>query len=216
MTTLNRRSIFDAVRKMLGRGFSPGEVNRLDKAIDQAQQGRVTPDIPSQPELNEIPTGLGEAGKALIKRFEGCARLRSDGLVEAYPDPGTGNDPWTIGWGSTGPDRIHGGQIGPGTVWTKEQCDQRAEEDYVAYAKQVIVALGDAIEGTSQAQFDALVSFHYNTGAIARATLTKKHRSGDHRGAALEFRRWNKAGGRVMAGLTRRRAAEEKLYRSGM
>ena len=40
---------------------------------------------------------IGEAGTALIKRFEGCARLRLDGLVEAYPDPGTGGEPWTIG-----------------------------------------------------------------------------------------------------------------------
>ena len=64
-------------------------------------------------------------------------------------------------------------------------------------------------------EFDALVSFHYNTGAIARATLTAKHRAGDHAGAAAEFARWNRAGGRVLPGLVRRREAEAALYRQG-
>ena len=59
-----------------------------------------------------------------------------------------------------------------------------------------------------------MVSFHYNTGAIARATLTKRHKAGDFSGSAREFRRWNKAGGRIMKGLARRRTAEEKLYRA--
>ncbi|MCB2089021.1 MAG: glycoside hydrolase family protein, partial [Sphingomonadaceae bacterium] len=58
------------------------------------------------------------------------------------------------------------------------------------------------------------VSFHYNTGAIHRATLTRKHIAGDYEGAAREFARWNKAGGRVLKGLVRRRAEEERLYRS--
>ena len=73
-------------------------------------------------------------------------------------------------------------------------------------------AIGDA--PTSEAQFDALVSFHYNTGAIGRATLTRKHCAGDFEGAALEFARWNMAGGRVLKGLVNRRAAEAELYRS--
>lgn len=73
-----------------------------------------------------------------------------------------------------------------------------------------------ALEGapTTQNQFDAMVSFHYNTGAIGRATLTRKHKAGDHEAASAEFLRWNKAGGRVLAGLTRRRAEEARLYRS--
>lgn len=155
---------------------------------------------------------IGEAGTALIKRFEGCARLRLDGLVEAYPDPGTGGEPWTIGWGATGRDHVHCGRIGPGTVWTQCQCDARLADDLARYAADGAAALGDA--PTSQAQFDALVSFHYNTGAIACATLTKKHIAGDYDGAASEFARWNRAGGRVLKGLVRRRAAEAELYQS--
>jgi GH24 family phage-related lysozyme (muramidase) len=67
---------------------------------------------------------------------------------------------------------------------------------------------------TTQAQFDALASFHYNTGAIARASLTRKHCAGDHAGAMREFARWVRAGGKVLPGLVRRRAAEASLYGS--
>ena len=149
---------------------------------------------------------IGPDGISLIKCFEGCARRRGDGMIEAYPDPGTLGDPWTIGWGATGAG------IGPGTVWTQGQCDARLEADLARYAADVDRALGDA--PTGQAQFDALVSFHYNTGAISRATLTRKHVAGDFEGARREFHRWTRAGGRVLKGLQRRREAEAQLYSS--
>jgi GH24 family phage-related lysozyme (muramidase) len=78
------------------------------------------------------------------------------------------------------------------------------------YADAVSRAIGNA--PTNQNQFDALVSFHYNTGAIATATLTKKHKAGDYEGAEAEFARWNKNAGKVMKGLVRRRTAEAALY----
>ena len=87
--------------------------------------------------------------------------------------------------------------MAPGTVWTQEQCDARLVSDLMRYAAEVDRALGAA--PTSQAQFDALVSFHYNTGAIARATLTRKHRAGDHEAAAGEFGKWMRAGGKCAA-----------------
>lgn len=187
------------VRRMLGRASG----TQTDAAS-----------MPESPTLlvagQPIPQAISPAGVALIKRFEGCARLRTDGLVAAYPDPGTGAEPWTIGWGATGRDHAHGGRIGPDTVWTQGQCDERLAQDLLRYAAGVARALGDAT--TTQSQFDAMVSFHYNTGAIARATLTKKHMAGDHAGAAREFARWNRAGGRVLKGLIRRRAAEAELY----
>lgn len=194
---MQRKTIFDAVRRMLGRGFRQVEVERLDRAIDRALGSEGSPEPPRS-------RAVGPPGVALIKRFEGCARLRADGLVEAYPDPASGGAPWTIGWGATGAD------IGPGTVWTQAECDARLERDLVRYAADVSQAIGDA--PTTRDQFDALVSFHYNTGAIARATLTRKHVAGDHAGAAREFARWNRAGGRVLRGLTRRRAAEAEVY----
>lgn len=193
---MNRKPLFDAIRKLLGRGFRQAEVEALDKAIDTVA-GRVP---------NGGARSIGPQGLALIRQFEGCARLRPDGMVEAYPDPGTGGEPWTIGWGATGPG------IGPGSVWTQQQCDARLESDVARHARDVAFALGDA--PTTQAQFDAMVSFHYNTGAIARSTLLRRHLAGDYRAAAEEFARWNRAGGRVLKGLDRRRAAEARLYRS--
>lgn len=193
---MNRKPIFDAVRVLLGRGFRRAEVRSLDAALDAAAGGP-----------RPVPTAISPAGIALIKRFEGCARRLPDGRIAAYPDPGTGGAPWTIGWGSTG------GGIGPETVWSQQQCDERFERDLARYASDVAAALGDA--PTTQAQFDALVSFHYNTGAIGRATLTVRHRASDHEAATAEFARWNRAGGQVLRGLAIRRAAEAALYASG-
>jgi len=144
----------------------------------------------------------------LIQQFEGCAKRQPDGTFAAYPDPGTGGDPWTIGWGSTGPD------IKKGTVWTQQQCDSRFQEHLGQFAQGVSKALGGA--ATSQHQFDAMVSFAYNVGLgnFGSSTLLKKHKAGDYKGAAAEFARWNKAAGKVLPGLTKRRAAEAALYAS--
>ena len=65
---------------------------------------------------------------------------------------------------------------------------------------------------TSANQFDAMVAFHYNTGAIARARLTRLHIRGDFAGAKAAFADWTRANGVVLAGLVRRRAAEADLY----
>ena len=195
---MNRKTIFDTVRRMLGRGFRQSEVDALDRALDAAE---------GNSPADRITAGqVSPAGIRLIKSFEGCAQLRPDGLYSAYPDPGTGGAPWTIGWGATGPD------IGPDTVWTKQQCDDRLEADIARHARDVAQALGDC--ATSQSQFDALVSFHYNTGAIRRATLTRLHRNGEFTLAAEEFAKWKFAGGQVLKGLVRRRREEAKLYRS--
>lgn len=200
-----RKAIFDVIRRLLGRGLRQMEVDAIDAALDSAgaSGGPLSRDRPTPVPVRTV----GAAGIALIKRFEGCERRIAGGLIEAYPDPGTGGAPWTIGWGATGPG------IGPGTVWTQTQADARLENDLVRYAADVARAIGGA--PTTQAQFDALVSFHYNSGAIARATLTRKHIAGDHAGAAAEFARWNRAGGRVLKGLVRRRTEEAALYGRG-
>jgi GH24 family phage-related lysozyme (muramidase) len=150
----------------------------------------------------------GPACIALIQQFEGCAKEQADGSFTAYPDPGTGGDPWTIGWGSTGVD------IKQGTVWTQQQCNDRLTADITGFAARVSAVLGAA--PTSQHQFDALVSFAYNVGIgnLSSSTLLKMHKAGDFAGAAQQFARWNKAAGKVLPGLTRRRAAEAALYAS--
>lgn len=167
-----------------------------------AALGRMFAPAPTGPTASR---STSPAALALVRRFESCARKRPDGRFGAYPDPGTGGAPWTIGWGSTGSD------IGPDTIWTREQCDARLAEDLERFANEVARAIGPA--PTTQAQFDALVSFHYNTGAIFRATLTRLHKAGQFDSAAAEFSRWNRASGKVLAGLSRRRQAEAMLYR---
>ena len=204
---MNRKPIFDAVRELLGGTLTQAQVAKLDGAIDLAEGALPATATPQRKPAAAAAGGgrtLGKAGADLIKSFEGCERDRPDGSFEAYPDPGTNGDPWTIGWGATGPG------IKKGVVWTRAQCDARFDDDMKRYAADVIRAIGNA--PTTQNQFDAMVSFHYNTGAIGRATLTKLHNQGKFAEAAAEFARWNRAGGRVMAGLTRRRAAEAALY----
>ncbi|MEO6716537.1 MAG: lysozyme [Novosphingobium sp.] len=150
---------------------------------------------------------LGEPGKALIKHWEGCAKHRSDGCFDAYPDPGTKDGtPWTIGWGSTGPD------VRKGVIWTQAQCDARFDIDIQRYVAAVAKALGST--ATNQNQFDALVSFHYNTGAIASAELSRLHKQGRYSAAAKEFGKWVNNNGKPMQGLIRRRADEARLYSS--
>ena len=123
---MNREVIFDAVRQMLGRGFRDDEIEALDRAIEAALSN------------SALKREIGSAGIALIQKWEGCARARPDGLFEAYPDPGSGDDPWTIGWGSTGADVV------PGLIWSQEQCDARLKRDLVRYARDVANAVGAA------------------------------------------------------------------------
>ncbi len=198
---MDRKTIFDVVRRLLGRGFRRAEVAALDRAIDAAS--RPEPDDPDGEARHRAGHRVSEDGVALIKRFEGCR-------LTAYPDPGTGGAPWTIGWGTT---RIGGEPVTAGMTIDQAEADRLLRADLDRYAAEVAAAIGTA--PTTQAQFDALVSFHYNTGAIGRATLTRRHRAGDHTGAAHEFRRWTQAAGRILPGLVRRRAEEAALYLRG-
>jgi lysozyme len=147
-----------------------------------------------------------QACLSLIQEFEGCAKRQPDGTYAAYPDPGTGAAPWTIGWGTTGAD------IDKGLVWTQQQCDDRFAQDVGAFAGKVAAVIGAA--PTTQNQFDAMVCFAYNVGVgnLQSSTLLKMHKAGNYAGAAGQFPLWNKAAGKVLPGLVRRRAAEAALY----
>lgn len=140
---------------------------------------------------------VGPRARALIQSYEQCR------LTAYLPTP---NDVPTIGWGSTGPD------IELGMTWTQEQCDARFATDLARFATGVENALDGA--PTLAREFGAIVSLAYNigTGAFASSTLCRLHRAGNKAGAAAQFARWNKQAGRVLAGLTRRRAAEAALY----
>jgi lysozyme len=133
-----------------------------------------------------------------IKSFEQC-RLKS------YMP--TADDVPTIGWGSTGPD-IH-----LGMTWTQQQADSRFGFDLARFGNAVAATIGAA--PTKQAEFDALVSLAYNIGMgnFAKSTVLRKHKSGDHDAASAAFAMWNKQKGKVLNGLTRRRAAEARMYK---
>ncbi|MDT7240134.1 lysozyme [Citrobacter freundii] len=145
-----------------------------------------------------------EKGIKNIKDFEGCS-------LTAYPDPGTGGAPWTIGYGWTHP--VDGKPIKPGMTIKQETADRLLKTGLVSYENDVLKM---AKVKLTQGQFDALVSFAYNVGsrALSTSTLLRKLNDGDVRGAADEFLRWNKAGGKVLNGLTRRREAERALFLS--
>lgn len=145
-----------------------------------------------------------EKGIKNIKDFEGCSLI-------AYPDPGTGGAPWTIGYGWTHP--VDGKPIKPGMTIKQKTADRLLKTGLVSYENDVLKM---AKVKLTQGQFDALVSFAYNVGsrALSTSTLLRKLNDGDVNGAADEFLRWNKAGGKVLKGLTRRREAERALFLS--
>ncbi|KJM49097.1 muraminidase [Enterobacter roggenkampii] len=142
-----------------------------------------------------------EKGIALIKQFEGCK-------LTAYQDS---VGVWTIGYGWTQP--VDGKPIRAGMTIKQEIAERLLKTGLVSYESDVsrLVKVG-----LSQGQFDALVSFTYNLGArsLSTSTLLRKLNAGDYAGAADEFLRWNKAGGKVLNGLTRRREAERALFLS--
>ena len=146
----------------------------------------------------------GQAGLALIKTFEG---LR----LKAYPDPATGGAPWTIGYGLTSAAGIV--PVVPGMTITAAQAEEYLVKALVKYE----AAVSKALKRTpSQNEFDAMVSLCYNIGPgnFAGSSVVRYFNAGDEAMAASSFLLWNKAGGKVMDGLKRRREAERKLFRT--
>jgi len=141
---------------------------------------------------------LSQAGLDLIKRFEGCK-------LKAYQDA---VGIWTIGYGHTGPN-VH-----EGLTITQKQADDILAQDAGRFASGVSANVNVSL---TQAEFDALVSFAFNVGlgAFKTSTLLKLlNDNADRTVVASQFLRWNKAGGRVLDGLTKRRNAEKALFLS--
>lgn len=135
----------------------------------------------------------------LIKSFEGLEN-------KAYKDA---VGVWTIGYG-------HTAMAGPptpkaGMVITNAEAEELLLKDLKKYEAPVIRLVKVPINDN---QYGALVSFTYNLGEgnFSKSTLLKKVNAKDFVGAAKEFAKWDKAGGKVLKGLTRRRAAEAALF----
>lgn len=133
-------------------------------------------------------------GIRLIQTFEG---LR----LQAYKDS---VGVWTIGYGHT--ENVHDGMS-----ISKQEATTILMSDLAKFERCVNMAVKVDID---QNEFDALVSFAFNLGcnALLQSTLLRKLNSKDYNGAANEFLRWNKAGGKELKGLTRRREAERALF----
>lgn len=138
------------------------------------------------------------AGVELIKQFEGLE-------LKAYPDPGTGGDPWTIGYGTTK-------NVFEGQTITKLEAEALLRKDLEFFEKVVTEALTVPV---NQNQFDALVSFTYNVGPSAFKTSTLLrllNEKTDKKIVASEFLKWVKSGDQTLPGLVTRRKAESDLF----
>lgn len=138
--------------------------------------------------------------KELIKQFEGCRLV-------AYPDPATGAAPWTIGYG-------HTRGVVQGMTCTQEQAENWLVEDLDKVGAMVSDLLKVRV---TQREFDALCCFAYNVGIgnLAKSTMLKLINHGDYTQAALEFPKWDRGGGKEIAGLLRRRKSEQAMFEAG-
>ena len=130
----------------------------------------------------------------LVKFFEGFKS-------KAYLCPA---GVWTIGYGRTK-------NVKEGDMVNELQAERDLLEELEEFGEQVLSVVRVSIK---QHQFDALASWTYNLGVgnLQSSTLLKKLNSGDKNSVPSEMVRWNKAAGKVLAGLTRRREAEAKLW----
>lgn len=146
--------------------------------------------------INPDPITMSNEGLLILRHFEG---LR----LKAYKDP---VGIWTIGYGHTGPE------VREGLVWSMSQADKalrdRLRDEFVPGVLSAIK------RSMTQAQLDAMIDLAYNVGvgAFQKSTLVRKFNAGDIHGAADEFLRWDKAGGKSMLGLRRRRAADRARF----
>jgi len=133
-------------------------------------------------------------GIDLIKHFEGCE-------LEAYKCPA---GVWTIGYG-----HIKGVQ--EGDVITEQQAHDMLVEELDEYENYINTLVTVPL---NQNQYDALVSWVYNLGSsnLNSSTLLKVLNTGNYAEVPEQIMRWNKAGGKVLEGLTRRRQEEANLF----
>ena len=146
---------------------------------------------------------ISENGLKLIKKFEGLS-LKPYLCSAGIP---------TIGFGNTFYENMKKVTLQDETI-TEERADSLF--NFLVTTNFVNVVNRLVIVDINQNQFDALVSFVYNLGSgnFEKSTLLKKVNQEDFIGASLEFEKWNRAGGKVLSGLTKRRLSEKELFLS--
>ena len=155
-----------------------------------------------------LGTAIRLCREIFILPFEGYHKRLPDGSCQAYPDPATKGPPWTIGYGTTGPD------VRPGTVWTHDYAALRCDQHLMEFAMGLIELSPGLVDATPK-QFAALLSWAYNCGLrnYRISTLRKRVDERDWDSAAREMLKWDKAAGKRMKGLTRRRQAESAMLK---
>lgn len=142
-----------------------------------------------------------------LKFFEGLHDRTRDGRIAAYLDTNTKPPKWSIGWGHTNTAK-------PGMTITEAQAVALKKRDLKEHEDSVKSAIPSV--KLTQGQFDALVSFSYNIGKnkFAKSDVVKAVNAGNMAEAKTRLARWNRAGGKVLKGLTDRRQAEIALMDS--
>ena len=148
---------------------------------------------------------MSQPGYDLVKAFESCmAAIKArPGYFKAYRDP---VGVLTIGYGHT---NHHLPRFDGNAVWSRAECDAALARDMAVFEKWVS---DHAKVSLAQHEFDALVSWAFNTGGPATATLWKKLNAGNKAAVPSDLAKWNRAGGKVLAGLVRRRKAEGLMF----
>ena len=136
-----------------------------------------------------------DKGFELIKKFEGCE-------LEAYQ---CAAGVWTIGYG-------HTKDVQEGDKWAEEKAEfmlwRELEDEYEHYVNSLVTV------PINQCQFDALTSWTYNLGPnnLKKSSMLRVLNEGKYDEVPAQMKRWNKAKGKVLAGLTRRREAEALMF----
>lgn len=180
--------------------FLSGLWSLLTSALNSRKgqgNGSASPSSPSasSPASFTSPRSISETGLTVLKHYEGC-RLR------AYRDA---VGVWTIGYGDT--ENVTEGMV-INQQEAEDRLERRLDREFEPGVRAAITA------AMRQEQFDAMVCLAYNigVGAFANSTLVKLFNAGDIQLAADQFLRWDKAGGKSLKGLRRRRAAERALF----
>ena len=150
-----------------------------------------------------VPDHIGPAGLELVQAFESCMKKIGPDRFTTYRDSA---GVLTIGWGHT---NHHLPRFRDGVVWSQAECDSALALDMRTFERHVRDLCRVDL---AQSEFDALVSWSFNTGGAATATLWRKLNAGNRKAIPVELAKWNRAGRRVLAGLTRRRKAESLMF----
>ena len=139
---------------------------------------------------------ISEEGLSLIKKFEGCE-------LKAYR---CAANVLTIGYGTTK-------GVTEDMEITKEEAENLLKEEMHEYEGYINDMVKVPLE---QHQFDAMVSWVFNLGSgnLSSSTLLKKLNNSEYDEVPAQIKRWNKAGGKVLDGLIRRREAESLLFQN--